>query len=382
MHLKISSHRDSSHHLLVGGYDKGLKDAIYSISYDLSEASMRKGGLNVYLHESLGYEVELSRTCYPYKSLGYGVELLDSCNGLVFLVYFDSDNNHGGSGCREDLFFCLWNPATGEYKKIVKPTSNFAYVKFSMCAFGYDHKSDDYKLVIGVDNGQVSSSVHIYTLGSDSWKSTVTVNYSFDSDRKSGLFVNGGFHWLADEEQGKLIVSLDINEERFGEIELPTELEANERCSYITEGLLDGRLCVLVADDGYYNPRAVGVWVMQDYGVRETWDKCYDITHEKLTDELSDRYSPCLKFICSLKDGEILFMTLDKLVLYDPKNRSAGERYTGSVKGFRSKVNYFESLVSVHSGTCMRKRKREESNETQEAYEEKHENVLLEWLAL
>ncbi|XP_026458770.1 F-box/kelch-repeat protein At3g23880-like [Papaver somniferum] len=58
------------------------------------------------------------------------------------------------------------------------------------------------------------------------------------------------------------------------------------------------------------------------------------------------------------------------LVLYDPKYGTAIEREMGSVLRFSSEENYFESLVSVNSGTYARKGETEESTE---AKEEKHE---------
>lgn len=74
-----------------------------------------------------------------------------------------------------------------------------------------------------------------------------------------------------------------------------------------------------------------------------------------------------LKFIFSSKNGQILLAGQGKLVLYDPKHGTAIGREMGSVLRFSSEENYFESLVSVNSGTYARKGEIEESIEAKEA---------------
>ncbi|XP_026437683.1 F-box/kelch-repeat protein At3g06240-like [Papaver somniferum] len=242
-----------------------------------------------------------------------------------------------------------------------------------MYAFVYDHKNDDYKLVIAEDHKH-GSSVYAYTLGSNSWKTDIEVPYRFFNDRISGVFVNGWFHWLAADKgcwQSKLIVSLDIRDVRFEELELPMELkEEHEHYGrFITEGVLEGCLCILAVDTGYNHPGPVEVWAMQDYGVRESWTKRYTIKNEIIIRII---YPWCptrtLSFICCFKNGKILFKTfLGKLVLYDPKDGSAVERDIKSICNLRSKVIYTESLVSVNSGNYVRKGEIQELFETEDA---------------
>lgn len=95
---------------------------------------------------------------------------------------------------------------------------------------------------------------------------------------------------------------------------------------------------------------------MQDYGVKESWAKRYTITHEIIIrTTLRWRSIRSLSF-WSFKNGDVLFMIQGKLVLYDPTDGSAIERdMSGSVSSFGQGVTYFESLVSVKSGTYARK---------------------------
>lgn len=79
---------------------------------------------------------------------------------------------------------------------------------------------------------------------------------------------------------------------------------------------MEGCLCLLVKVDEV----GVEVWVMQDYGVRESRTKRYVITNEIVT---NCRH---LSILWNFKNGEILFMVSGGLILYDPKRGSAIER--------------------------------------------------------
>lgn len=155
MHLDFTPYRNISENLMATGllYDFIV---IHSIKYDS-------------LQPSLWEKSEFTEMSYPYEAL-YKIRLLGSCNGLVCLVY---------TGRGEEFFFCVWNPATRGYKKINKPEDKFRIWDTRMYAFGYDFKNDDYKLVLGVGNNETGTAVHVYTLKSDSWKCTITIQYYF-----------------------------------------------------------------------------------------------------------------------------------------------------------------------------------------------------------
>ncbi|KAI3901131.1 hypothetical protein MKW92_004530 [Papaver armeniacum] len=400
LHLEFTLHRNISNNLMLGGYDNRSRHSIYSISCDSLEPSVWEKN-----------EFAVSEMCYPYLSLGksgYKVQFVGCCNGLVCLVFSDildrEDNQDYASVGREEFFFCLWNPATQEYKKTPKPTYEIDFEDIAMYAFGYDEENKDYKLVVGATSTDTSSAVHIYTLGCDSWRSVVFVSYLFLSYWKSGVLVNGSFHWLAlegsEDSEDSLIVSFDICKERFKEMELSTKLAVpkNNPLVFITEAVLEECLCLILVfgandpanvddadndpahiedhadndpahneDHADNDPAYIEVWVMQNYGVPESWTKRYVITHEIITRNITMHYPFNLRFIFSSKNGQILLMEQGKLVLYDPKDGTAIEREMGSVLCFSSGANYFESLVSVNSGSYARKGQIEESTEAKEA---------------
>ncbi|XP_026398745.1 F-box/kelch-repeat protein At3g06240-like [Papaver somniferum] len=159
---------------------------------------------------------------YPFNSIEcyLSVEIVGSCDGFLCLLF------RLGHDARRTIL-CLWNPATKEYKQIPKSPydddNDKSVTKISMVAFRYDAKSDDYKLLT-----RYRKIVQVYSLRLNSWRTIGDVN--FYTTLKLGVFVNGELHWLAKVLRGssEIVVSLDISEETFKEIQLPTEPLVNK----------------------------------------------------------------------------------------------------------------------------------------------------------
>lgn len=118
---------------------------------------------------------------------GFLFHLVGSCNGIVCLLFYDASC----LGSRDEEFFCLWNPATKEFKKIPESPNRLGRRETSIDAFVYDRQIEDYKLLlVGMNHGSV------YTLGSNSWKTIPTFTYSWLA-YKNEVLVGGTIYWLA-----------------------------------------------------------------------------------------------------------------------------------------------------------------------------------------
>ncbi|XP_026423074.1 F-box protein CPR1-like [Papaver somniferum] len=273
---------------------------------------------------------------HPHHCVG----LLSSCNGLICIwIWLLVDG-----GYNRDVL-CLWNPATGEYKEL--PESPIGFTRNNVCVhgLGYDHKTDDYKLAIGVKGpgSKDTTLVQIYSLASNLWETEKTIPYWFSDMHISGVLVDGNLHWLALGHHNFLLLSLDISDENFKEMQLPREVPEMNKDMCL--GVLQGCLCLLVKTDVNGVKNYSEVWEMLDYGVRESWTKRHVITHESIINE--QKY---FRLVRSFKYDEILLLSDDILVLYDRKHGSARELKIGNVR-FRNAETYFESLVSLNSGT-------------------------------
>lgn len=127
------------------------------------------------------------------------------------------------------------------------------------------------------------------------------------------------------------------------------------------------------------------VWVMEDYGVRDSWTKCYNISRSKFDGVISSFRH--IRRIQSLKNGAMLleiefegeFCKCTALIFYDQKqerfcvreidvgNRGWSRKVsTDSLSSMFHTETYAESLVSLHSGTYVRGR--QEESYLEEAY--------------
>ncbi|XP_026459233.1 F-box protein CPR1-like [Papaver somniferum] len=160
--------------------------------------------------------------------------------------------------------------------------------------------------------------------------------------QRHGVLFNGDLHWLAVAQDKFFLLSFDISNESFIDLQLlPKEL--SEKNTYMILGVLEGCFCILV--DSYANGIRIHreVWKMLDYGVQESWTRRYIITHESIILNHIIFLSP----LWSFENGKILLKSFGKLVLYDPEHRSARELNKHS-SFTRLAV---ESLVSLQSRT-------------------------------
>ncbi|XP_026408229.1 F-box/kelch-repeat protein At3g06240-like [Papaver somniferum] len=262
-----------------------------------------------------------------------------SCNGLICLGIRMSPETKE----EED-------PATREYKKISLPICDGYYsVRYG---FGYDNSIDDYQLVSVTDYEYAGSfKIKVYTLGSDSWSTIRTpVPYSVPVDITHGLLFKGALHWLGtttdQKSSAEVIISFDVSSKRLMGLSFP------ERSLVRTMNYpIHRRVCKNVAVLGdhlclaFIECSKVDLWLMQDYGVRESWTKQFTCTRLSLTRRL------LCKPIWCLESGEILIQTDQDLVLYDQRNNTTRNvRICGDTMGSNLET-YVESIVSLKSGT-------------------------------
>ena len=201
---------------------------------------------------------------YNFPSTPTRLEIVGSCNGLLCLSYI---HNH--------LAFC--NPCTRSFKflpyigQLSRPL---------LIGLGYDGCGEDYKILSlpMVRAGAVSMAC-VYSLKTNSWRSSKppSQNYhEFMLRANYGKFTNNKLHWCVfggDYHSGPLfrIANFDLSSEEWGEFQVPEVTESQEKTLFQAQdlGVLDGCLCLL--EDAHSN--VVRVWIMKEYGVKESWSK-------------------------------------------------------------------------------------------------------------
>ncbi|KAJ4836609.1 hypothetical protein Tsubulata_030146 [Turnera subulata] len=155
-------------------------------------------------------------------------DFVGSCNGLVCLVFYSTDNSKRGT--------FVWNPFTGLCTKL--PNRNYYYAH----GLGYDLASDDYKVFLaGVGGG-----VEIFSLKAGSFKEVENpdVEYLRDiltSTRAMGLFLNGALHWAWGIA---IIIAFDLNKEKFYRVPNPPNEISPDHDGDYSVGVVGEYLCM------------------------------------------------------------------------------------------------------------------------------------------
>ncbi|XP_073287018.1 F-box/kelch-repeat protein At3g23880-like isoform X1 [Primulina huaijiensis] len=265
---------------------------------------------------------------YPKKHPKKAVWVVGSCNGLICLAINE-----------KDLFF--WNPSTRKSKKLPPVNVNIKRGFYNIYGFGYNECDDDYK-VVGIfcvfgNAGAYESMVKIYSSKINSWKRMEDFKGGVPLD-DSGKFACGKLHWSASSNLGLDfrwdIVSLDMESEVYGIVEQPNY---GEREFDSTLGVLGECICIL-CNYQYIN---ADLWVLKEYGVKESWTKVATIPYVDTPGKLL--YS---KVLFMLQNGELLLVFGMHFVVYNPEDNSVRIPETSNLKAFLEADIYFESLVS------------------------------------
>ncbi|TYJ19771.1 hypothetical protein E1A91_A09G215000v1 [Gossypium mustelinum] len=156
---------------------------------------------------------------------------------------------------------------------------------------------------------------------------------------EAGKHVDGTLNWavFSGQDGDFSIVSPDLARETYKEVTQPCYGDGvDER----TLGVLDGCLCVLCS----YRKLYADVWVMKEYGKRESWTKLVSIPY--LPYERSEMF---LTPVSVSKSGEILLRYGVNILLYNPKkNLFRIPMFPYDVISYiRQAEVYEESLVSL-----------------------------------
>ncbi|KAK1373128.1 F-box domain-containing protein [Heracleum sosnowskyi] len=225
--------------------------------------------------------------------------VIGTCNGL-FCVDLRAPDERCAS------FLLLWNPVTKQNRFLPKPQIDASPkgVNFVL-AFGFEPESSDYKVVRIVyyhsaENSSVMSDkddvfvmqIEVYKMSTDSWTTfqentllcSAVSNVSLEEEpvlpleirKSSPVFLKGAFHWLAidprNHDDGQsAIVLFDLKDEQ---LRLMTVLDSCRQGGKLV--LINDLLSHIVS----HQPRdgvAYDIWVMNSYGVKESWTKQFTV---------------------------------------------------------------------------------------------------------
>ncbi|XP_024639165.1 F-box protein At3g07870 [Medicago truncatula] len=270
-------------------------------------------------------------------------DIVNSCNGLLCL----SDPSFGNP-----IVIC--NPVTGEFIRLPESTTNRTRVRMQgQAGFGFQPKTNEYKVIsvwirhVKHANQWVFERVilEINTLGTTSWRNVeVDPQISFSS-LKYPTCVNGALHWIRFEGQQRSILVFCFENERLQSFPSPPHVFGNHNvfcCRPISMGELKGFL--YICDPTFISN--VSMWVMNEYGIGESWTKIYNIdTSFNPLDRVPRGYGLSWPIKHFEEGAAILsYHSSNCFTYYEP------EKY--GFKVFRihgSRINYFEVIPHIPS---------------------------------
>ncbi|KAF9600498.1 hypothetical protein IFM89_009947 [Coptis chinensis] len=206
-------------------------------------------------------------------------KIIASCNGIICLQPDLSQN------------VSLWNPALREFRILPKPSVPPELVPDSglgfYFGFGYDAKTNDYKVVKVIFLNLMTCRVDLYSLSTDSWRPIDTVvPFPYVFSHPKAPLRNGIYCWLGeDESERHAILSFDFTTEVFKTMTVPDvygDVHGVDSPAYLRLALLRENLAciewVFYSNDPYI--WHCKIWVLNEYDVMESWTKLYTIELE------------------------------------------------------------------------------------------------------
>nr|KAJ0189127.1 hypothetical protein LSAT_V11C800398740 [Lactuca sativa] len=207
-----------------------------------------------------------SKNSFKYRNV------IGSVNGLICFSYNLYDGGY---------VVHIWNPSLSAVLTLPPCSSRSRNSETILFRFGYDPKTDDYKVVkiTCLSNPRrIEPQVEVYSMRKGSWElisqsfpSHITIIMDHDDVCVDGH--NGHLHWFGStglEWKPETILAFDLGVETFSEIPPPPDslLHHHGHCFSVL-GVLGGKFCLMSSvRDGKCE-----VWVMDEYGVAESWVK-------------------------------------------------------------------------------------------------------------
>ncbi|KAL9670473.1 hypothetical protein QQ045_008026 [Rhodiola kirilowii] len=321
---------------------------------------LRRGGKSVScikvdgldkLRSQVGHMVVDRSICevVPMKLDFCSDEVIGSCNGLFCNYSYKLKK------------FMVWNPSTGVREYVDDCYHPTYWNWWSVVGFGNENDgsaTDGFKIVrltwAKRNNSNeeyyaphIAVEVRIFTLGGRGWRNSVVMvpmmHLLWD-----GLYFKGALHWVdthpsmpaAGVKRG--IVVFSLRKEKFEQIMPLPECDDDIKLRHFQLTVMCGRLAVFYCSPFWSNSSTFEIWVMERYGVKESWTKQVTITGLE-----SKIYMEPISF---LSNGSLLLnINNQRTAIYDPKGETCNNIESLSSLlpscGVPSGIEYIETLV-------------------------------------
>ncbi|XP_057437438.1 putative F-box protein At3g16210 isoform X2 [Lotus japonicus] len=243
---------------------------------------------------------EILNPPYEYDSdYKYWTEIMGPCNGIYFL---EGNPN------------VMMNPSLRQF--IVLPQSPSCGSFTDYAGFGFDPKTNDYKVVVIKDQIGIWTA-ELYSFNSNSWRkldAALPLPIQIWGSSRVYTFVNNCYHWFgfvdASNRTGDVVVAFDMVKESFRKIKVPKiRYSSQEDFATLVPFNESATVGVIVYPVRGTTEKGFDVWVMKDYLDEGSWTKQYTVGHNEVMYKLVGFYGSN-RFLW--KDSD------ERLALYNP----------------------------------------------------------------
>ncbi|AET00944.1 putative F-box domain-containing protein [Medicago truncatula] len=247
----------------------------------------------------------------PYRFYRFEIFDFGGFNDFICVKCFLRSKYTPASKYESYARFALWNPTTEEFKVIphspnrIQPFAangshdviNFYSFSYA-CGFGYDSRTDDYKMInyvmflappsyecIGYKPlGDTPEPFwKIYSLRSNSWRKldvVMPLPIKHFSSTRDKVYMNGMCHWLgiimhSDSEFETKLVSFDLNKEVFFTTPIPLDIDDGSLGEGSTQKqlvVLNGYIALITYED---QTTTCNISILGELSVKESWIKLF-----------------------------------------------------------------------------------------------------------
>ncbi|KAE8660102.1 F-box and associated interaction domains-containing protein [Hibiscus syriacus] len=218
--------------------------------------------------------------------------------------------------------FYVCNPILGEFITIQPPYKDSQ--RCGVWGLGYSSVTNQYKLLqcYYPTVESANTKAEIYTVGSGTWRSIGSCASNHCIALPFDAFLNGALHFRNHlPKGGDFIHSFDFDTEQFGTVPPPDHFH-------------------------FPNFKQFDIWVMKEYGVKESWTKQFVIQDIFPKGYGSDFYEP----LVVLRNGEI-FMLLNNeaIVCYNQKRKHIRGSKFFKIRSSFDTIAYTPCFVSLYN---------------------------------
>ncbi|KAL4616411.1 hypothetical protein ACB092_07G197000 [Castanea dentata] len=272
--------------------------------------------------------------------------LVGFCNGLFCLASRRNDLNH---------IIYLWNPSIRMFKKLLATPFTDEDKKEhnrSVVGLAYNSQNNDFKILrlLSVLLGPgAEAEAEIYSLSTDSWRKVVISMESLRGFEPNFgrivkidppcIFLNGALHTLAITSSHHFILSFNVNDESFREIMLPSspfDVDTN----FTQHASFKGSLAFFAFADSLRGAFC-NIWVMEEYGVAESWTRIYRVPMIWVGD---------VRFCGCTDNGEVWIKNSTGLISFDPESQNLNVLGVEDADWVGFTANSMESLILLNGG--------------------------------